>query len=801
MGWQPYPGNGSSGGINSSAIPDQRAIPFSYIGIQEGVAGLDDSGTVPLIQLPAGLPSIVAPPQISTLGGLFAKIPVSTNFATGVDTSGNITLAQPAATDISGLDPHIASIALPLATGGTVAAPVTVTGNLTSTAKIVGQTGATLGLNTSATTVAQTINAVAGQIRQHDFQTAGVSRFRTGIDNTTESGAGATAWAVNTTYVLNAKVIANGNIYIATTASGTSAATGTGPSGTGTGIVDNNILWNFVAAANSGSAFFINAFSDSGALLGTPFKIPRNSLQGLFAGPVRQNFNPVYNNEVAGFDKGWTFNTQVSGTTTGAGWLGIMNFICNNDTVNITNGASQLIGFQGQQFFGGAGFGGNRSGLRWQLTQNGVAPAHANYQSMLGSITPAFSSGGTDLWSNTGGNAFGGSFYYELNSGATLWRGAVACEMDYGVDQGASAASVGGLNMVRWANHAFAPPIWENDFVYGIGSQGSQASGTLGAKFGFIIGQSSGSWPIDQVNGRIMGSGFPATWFGANPLQAAHGIDFYNLDLVRTQYRGKLFSVIGSGRSKPQGSVQVGGGVLYSSGTTVTLDASGSVCSAIAIHASGGGGNNIVGAALIHDDSGTFAEVSAVDANGVVTAVVLKGGGTVLSVPSNPLSFRVSVAPFNITAANWTASFSGSTMTVTVPPASGAIGIGQSITATGIDPMTVITAGSGPAYTLSIPSGTLTARTVSGGPIPVLVDATWVTSKDIQINSSGGDVIVGKGAAIATTSVAGFGYIPFCAGPPTGVPTNVADGPPMIWDTVNHKLWVYDSGWKGVVFS
>ncbi|MFM7609928.1 MAG: flagellin, partial [Alphaproteobacteria bacterium] len=52
-------------------------------------------------------------------------------------------------------------------------------------------------------------------------------------------------WAVSTPFAVGDMIVSNGNIYRAT-AAGTSATTGVGPAGTGTGIVDNGVTWDFV---------------------------------------------------------------------------------------------------------------------------------------------------------------------------------------------------------------------------------------------------------------------------------------------------------------------------------------------------------------------------------------------------------------------------------------------------------------------------------------------------------------------------------------------------------------------------
>lgn len=53
------------------------------------------------------------------------------------------------------------------------------------------------------------------------------------------------AWAQSTAYTLGQMISNGGNAYQCTTA-GTSAATGTGPSGTGSGITDGTAVWEYV---------------------------------------------------------------------------------------------------------------------------------------------------------------------------------------------------------------------------------------------------------------------------------------------------------------------------------------------------------------------------------------------------------------------------------------------------------------------------------------------------------------------------------------------------------------------------
>ncbi|MBO0716571.1 MAG: hypothetical protein J2P55_04445 [Rhizobiales bacterium] len=60
---------------------------------------------------------------------------------------------------------------------------------------------------------------------------------------------------------------------------------------------------------------------------------------------------------------------------------------------------------------------------------------------------------------------------------------------------------------------------------------------------------------------------------------------------------------------------------------------------------------------------------------------------------------------------------------------------------------------------------------------------------------------LGQGA-LATTATTGFMQIPTMAGAPTGAPSMQTGCVPMVWDTVNNKLWIYTgAAWKGVVLS
>lgn len=79
-----------------------------------------------------------------------------------------------------------------------------------------------------------------------------------------------------------------------------------------------------------------------------------------------------------------------------------------------------------------------------------------------------------------------------------------------------------------------------------------------------------------------------------------------------------------------------------------------------------------------------------------------------------------------------------------------------------------------------------------------------------QISNAGGSAclngdknrnIVISVAAVATNATDGFLYISTCAGTPTGTPTAKTGNVPMVYDTTNNKLYVYNGAWKGVTLA
>jgi hypothetical protein len=100
-------------------------------------------------------------------------------------------------------------------------------------------------------------------IKSTAAQDATIAEYMVTIDSNLNSGK-TRVWAISTSYSLNEQVIVLGsaNIYLCTTA-GISAGSGSGPAGTGTGIVDGAARWSYLASdfAASKVGFFNSAIT------------------------------------------------------------------------------------------------------------------------------------------------------------------------------------------------------------------------------------------------------------------------------------------------------------------------------------------------------------------------------------------------------------------------------------------------------------------------------------------------------------------------------------------------------------
>lgn len=80
----------------------------------------------------------------------------------------------------------------------------------------------------------------------------------------------------------------------------------------------------------------------------------------------------------------------------------------------------------------------------------------------------------------------------------------------------------------------------------------------------------------------------------------------------------------------------------------------------------------------------------------------------------------------------------------------------------------------------------------------------WTTngSERMTLDASGGLAVGRTSTGLATNATAGFFYPPYSPGAPTGTPATTYTGTvPMLYDTLNNKLWVYNGAWKSAAFT
>ena len=94
-------------------------------------------------------------------------------------------------------------------------------------------------------------------------------------------------------------------------------------------------------------------------------------------------------------------------------------------------------------------------------------------------------------------------------------------------------------------------------------------------------------------------------------------------------------------------------------------------------------------------------------------------------------------------------------------------------------------------------SGRLNILTIGNQSIRFFTNSStsFTTTTERMSIDGAGNVVVGR-AALATSATDGFLYIPTCAGAPTGTPTTKTGMVPLIFDTTNNNLYIYNGGWK-----
>ena len=218
------------------------------------------AGVVTAIQMLSTYPTFITP-SVNPI----ALTDVTTPAGTGVQV--NLTWSTVTSMELN--PSGNTSVANNLTVGG-----VTVINNSTNINSYLG-----IGNNTHNGTM--TLDGPTANARWIGLQDTGYDRWQIALDGTTSYNATAN-WAISVAYTINTVVNNLGNAYKVTTA-GTSAASGTGPSGTGTAITDGTVVWTYLGPANTGDNFVLWAWDDPSILRTSPFSITRSTLQGYFS--------------------------------------------------------------------------------------------------------------------------------------------------------------------------------------------------------------------------------------------------------------------------------------------------------------------------------------------------------------------------------------------------------------------------------------------------------------------------------------------------------------------------------------
>jgi len=105
---------------------------------------------------------------------------------------------------------------------------------------------------------------------------------------------------------------------------------------------------------------------------------------------------------------------------------------------------------------------------------------------------------------------------------------------------------------------------------------------------------------------------------------------------------------------------------------------------------------------------------------------------------------------------------------------------------------------------LTANDGCLGKSCSGGGAAFVKIDSTQGVKIGVAANDSNlwvdinSNIRLGALGTLTTSATNGFPYIPTMAGAPTGTPTAITGKVPMVYDTTNNKICVYNGSWKCV---
>jgi len=567
--------------------------------------------------------------------------------------------------------------------------------------------------------------------------------------------------------------------------------------------------------SDAGSDLILQAFTDAGAGKGSLLIFDR--VYGA------QQFNP-YPVTFAGADIGtpglsmtYSMKASYSGTTTSPSNQGISfnRWWVTGDT---TTDKAQGLYYSFIADYGPATTGGGRTCLQALMRDAGdftLQPGGACVINAFRAQSGVTHNGGQTSTVG-GGSVQGMDIVSGINDTATGW------DQNTIVQANMAMSGVGNNNLIIRTGLVFGiladagTQAGRMDAVIaaGVNPQNNPASYPVaGMGFRYLLGMGNGGtsiFPLDMFNGEVVGTLTPINPPSGTtimpPQACLHGINLSKIKFSESAWWSPGVKIAGNGTTRIS-RLQISAGT-----NGPAIDAPLQMAAISSIKSSSTLLN--IGE-QVYDHLGGVAIIDTVDGSGRVTAAhylypPCVAAGDVVTVASGVVAAQAALGSTTIQLKNGTYGIAigdtvttanavipaGATVTAFTPSATNCI-VTISAAVTGN-----LLAGTMLLFTQTMPSTTVSFRTGSHGSF--VANVTWTAASEVTVGSANVDVRIGKGSAGATTDTKGHLLIPFCAGTPTGVPTNAAEGIAMRYDTTGHKLWAYDSAansWKGVVLT
>lgn len=343
-------------------------------------------------------------------------------------------------------------------------------------------------------------------------------------------------------------------------------------------------------------------------------------------------------------------NSVLSGTFSGQS--DVNRIVVSSDSADGSASANGLIDALGIYYnAGGSALRGGRAAIWAQMNVGGGL---AVSQEMIGSSSTVFAS--TNV---------AGSFLQAIAASTQLVNGAsniggMYNEFDWAAPAGTSLiGQKGGLLLALGTGDAVSGTAM--DYGLNLINANQAAAASPGMRHGIAIGNVDNGWPINILTGTLIGTIAETSFQGLGrnaafiPMQAAYGIDLRSAYFSGAAFTSSGFVVKGA-------SIQLGNTTLTSSAGGLTLDAPGSVGTAVAVIA---GGTGSIGQAyyyngdIVQDTLGGQYLVTNADASGVVQPAglsILTPPTSSASPPPNPLPTSNGSGLGLTIAVTWTAA-------------------------------------------------------------------------------------------------------------------------------------------------